>query len=108
MNKLEAQIIVENTGNYDSGEIEEILEIYQEVIKHIGFKDNRRDSRFIVKFHDIFYYTPEKIENTDEFDGLFEAFCDDMYNDILEQAHEKNIYIDEMLHPMHVGHTKYL
>ena len=104
MNKLEAQIIVENTGNYDKGEIEEILEIYQDVIKHIGFKDNRRDSRFIVKFHDIFYYTPEEIENTDEFNGLFEAFCNDMYDIITEQAREKNIDIDEMLHPMYVGH----
>lgn len=103
MNKLEAQIVVENTGNYVEEEIEEILKIYETVMKHVGFKDNRRDSRFIVKFHDIFYYAPEEIENTDEFDGLFDTFCNDMYDVITEQAHEKHIDIDEMLHPMYVG-----
>lgn len=104
MNKLEAQIVVENTGNYDEEEIEDILEVYEAVMKHVGFEDKRRDSRFIVKFHDIFYYAPKEIEDTDEFDGLFEAFCNDMYDVITEEAHEKNIDIDEMLHPMYVGH----
>ncbi len=104
MNKLEAQVIIENTGNYDEDEIEEVLDVYKTVQKHIGFKDNRRDNRFIVKFHDIFYYTPEEIEKTDKFDNLFDAFCSDMYDLIAEQAYEKNIPIDEMLHPMYVGH----
>ena len=103
MNKLEAQIVVENTGNYDEEETEDILEIYETVMKHVGFKDNRRDSRFIVKFHDIFYYAPRDIEDTDTFNSLFDAFCNDMYDNITEQAHEKNIDIDEMLHPMYVG-----
>jgi hypothetical protein len=104
MNKLEAQIVVENTGNYDEEETEDILEVYETVMKHVGFKDNRRDSRFVVKFHDIFYYAPKEIEDTDAFNGLFEAFCYDMYDVITERAHEKNIDIDEMLHPMYVGH----
>lgn len=103
MNKLEAQIYVENTGNYDEEETEDILEVYETVMKHVGFKDNRRDSRFIVKFHDIFYYAPEEMGNTDEFNSLFDAFCNDMYDNITEQAHEKNIDIDYMLHPMCVG-----
>ena len=103
MNKLEAQIVVENTGNYDEEEIEEILGVYETVMKHVGFEDKRRDSRFIVKFHDIFYYTPDECEAA-EFDNLFDAFCYDMYDVITEQAHEKNIDIDEMLHPMYVGH----
>ena len=103
MNKLEAQIVVENTGNYVEEEIDDIIEIYETVLKHVGFEDKRRDSRFIVKFHDIFYYTPEEIENTDEFNGLFDAFCNDMYGVITEQASEKNIDITEMLHPMYVG-----
>lgn len=103
MNKLEAQIVVENTGNYDEEEVEEILEVYETVMKHVGFKDDRRDSRFIVKFHDIFYYEPKDIKDTDEFNNLFDAFCSDMYDNITEQAHEKNIFIPEMLHPMHVG-----
>lgn len=103
MNKLEAQVIIENTGNYDEDEIEEVLEVYETVMKHIGFEDKRRDSRFIVKFHDIFYYTPEDIENTDGFNGLFDAFCSDMYEYIIGNADEKHIDIDEMLHPMYVG-----
>lgn len=103
MNKLEARIIVENTGNYDEEEIEEVLEVYEAVMKHIGFKDNRRDSRFIVKFHDIFYYAPKDIEDTDVFNSLFDTFCNDMYDVIMEEAHEKNIDVDYMLHPMYVG-----
>ena len=103
MNKLEARVIIENTGNYDECEIEEVLNVYETVQKHIGFEDKRRDNRFIVKFHDIFYYTPEEIENTDEFDSLFDAFCSDMYENIISQADEKHINIDEMLHPMYVG-----
>lgn len=103
MNKLEAQAVVENTGNYDEEEIEEILEVYGTVMKHVGFKDNRRDSRFIVKFHDIFYYTPDGCEGA-EIDSLFETFCEDMYDNVIDQAEEKNIDIDEMLHPMYVGH----
>ena len=55
MNKLEARIIIENTGNYDEDEIDEILGVYKTVLKHIGFKDRRKDNRFVVKFHDIFY-----------------------------------------------------
>ena len=104
MNKLEAQIVVENTGNYDEEEIEDIIEVYETVMKHVGFKDNRRDSRFIVKFHDIFYYAPKDIEDTDTFNSLFDAFCNDMYDNISEQADEKNIDISEMLHPICVGH----
>ena len=104
MNKLEAQIVVENTGNYDEEETEEILEVYETVMKHVGFEDKRRDSRFVVKFHDIFYYAPKEIEDTAEFDSLFNDFCYIMYDAIVDQAHEKNIDIDYMLHPMYVGH----
>ena len=105
MNKLEAQIVVENTDNYDEEEIEEILEVYETVMKHVGFKDNRRDSRFVVKFHDIFYYAPKEIEDTNLFNGLFDSFCNDMYDNIIEQyANEKKTDIDYMLHPMYVGH----
>lgn len=104
MNKLEARIVIENTGNYCEDEIDEVLDVYKTVLKHIGFKDNRRDSRFVVKFHDIFYYAPEEIEDTDEFNNLFDTFCSDMYECIIEEADEKNISVDEMLHQMYVGH----
>lgn len=105
MNKLEAQTIIENTGNYEEEEIEEILGVYETILKHVGFKDERRDQRFIVKFHDIFYYVPEEYENDnrDEFNHLFEEFCEQQYSFIVEEANEKNIDIDEMLHPMCVG-----
>lgn len=103
MNTMEARIIIENTGNYVEEEIEEVIKVYETVKKHIGFKDNRRDNRFIVKFHDIFYYTPDECEAA-ETDGLFETFCSDMYDNIIWQANEKHIDIDSMLHPMCVGH----
>lgn len=105
MNKLEAQIIVENTGEYDEEEIEDILEVYETVMKHVGFKNNRRDSRFVVKFHDIFYYAPKEMEDTDtdKFNGLFDAFCNDMYRCMIEQADERNIDIDSMLLRMYAG-----
>lgn len=104
MNKLEAQVIIENTGNYDEDEIDEVLGVYETVLKHIGFEDRRRDNRFVVKFHDIFYYAPDEISNTEKFNGIFDLFCDDMYGYIVETVNEKNIDVDEMLHPMYVGH----
>lgn len=103
MNKLEAQIVIENTGNYDEDEIEEVLDVYKTVMDHVGFKDNRTDNRFIVKFHDIFYYTPDEICNSDEFESIFEVFCEAMYDNVASQAYEKHIEIDSMLHPMCVG-----
>lgn len=101
MNKLEARIIIEDTGNYEEEEIEEVLDVYEEVMKHVGFKDERRDKRFIVKFHDIFYYAPEEIENTDEFNYLFDEFCEQQYDYVTGQ---EDINIEEMLSPMYVGH----
>ena len=103
MNKLEAQAIIENTGNYDEDEIEEVLGVYETVLKHIGFEDKRRDNRFIVKFHDIFYYTPDECEEI-EMDRLFEEFCEMQYEYVGESLNDKHIPIDEMLHPMYVGH----
>ena len=102
MNKLEAQTIINQTGNYTDEDIEYIMGIYKNVVKHIGFEDKRRDSRFVVKFHDIFYYMPDGIEAA-EIDNLFEAFCEDMYDSVICQANEKHIDVDEMLHPMYVG-----
>lgn len=105
MNKLEAQAIIEKTGNYDKEDMEDIMNIYDEVVKHIGFEDKRRDKRYIVKFHDIFYYTPEEIQKNEvTFDMLFENFCNQQVEYMEEYFFEKKIYIDDMLHPMYVGH----
>ena len=102
MKKLEALAIIESTGNYNEEEIEDILTIYNIVVKYIGFEDKRRDNRFIVKFHDIFYYEPDEYDD-DEFNRLFEDFCNAQYENVTNLLWEKNIDIDEMLHPMYVG-----
>lgn len=69
----------------DNYALEEFLEDYLPRVKaHIGFKDERSDSRFVVKFHDICYYThtqdtkDEKADMDEErFNDLFEVFCSD-------------------------------
>lgn len=89
----------------DDYELEEFLEDYLPRVKaHIGFKDERSDSRFVVKFHNILYYThtqdtnEEKADMTDEeFDSLFEMFCDDQYEGtkwLMEDNHmdEKSLF----------------
>lgn len=105
MNKLEAQVLIENSGNYDEEETEYILKIYDELIKNIGFEDNRKDSRYIVKFHDIFYYMPDEVEAA-EVDGLFEDFCYEQAETIEDELNEKHIDIDYMLTRQYVGHYR--
>lgn len=65
----------------DGYDFEEFIEDYLPRVKaHIGFKDERSDSRFVVKFHDICYYTNTPEDMTDEeFNSLFEMFCNDQY-----------------------------
>lgn len=83
---IEEKIWAKNQLN-DDYELEEFIEDYLPRVKaHIGFKDERRDSRFVVKFHDICFYTntqdtnDEKADMTgEEFDSLFEMFCNDQY-----------------------------
>lgn len=105
MNKLEARIIVEDTGNYDEEEIEDILEICEELEKHIGFEDRRRDSRFVVKFHDICYYSPdEKIVSDPTFWSLFDIFCDEQIEWIKEENETEGIDGDLMLTHYNCGH----
>ena len=75
-------------GKFDGkDDLEEFLDDYLPRVKaHIGFKDERRDPRFVVKFHDICYYTntqDTKDENADmdeeRFNSLFDMFCNDQY-----------------------------
>lgn len=83
---LEEKIWAKEQFNYDY-ELEEFLEDYLPRVKaHIGFKDERDDPRFVVKFHDICFYTntqdtnEEKADMTDEeFYSLFDMFCNDQY-----------------------------
>lgn len=101
---LEAQIVVENTGNYDDTDVDYIMDTYKELVKYIGFEDNRRDSRYIVKFHDIPYYTPYGEDNDEEFWNLFDMFCQDQYECLQDTWNEEDIDIDMMLTRMSVGH----
>ena len=104
MNKLEAQMVIEDTGNYVEEEIEDVIKVYEELMKHKGFEDKRRDSRYIVKFHDIFYYAPE--EYTQEIDNLFEGFCEEQAEYVEEDLKEHDIDIDSMLSRYDVGHYR--
>lgn len=104
MNKLEAQALIENSGNYVEEEIEDVLDVYEELIKNVGFEDNRRDNRYIVKFHDIFYYMPDEVE--EKIDGLFEDFCYEQSEIIEDELKENNIDIDYMLTNYDVGHYR--
>ena len=104
MRGLEAQIVVENTGNYDDEDVEYIMDTYKELVKHMGFEDNRRDSRYIVKFHDILYYTPYDKDTEEEFWNLFDIFCQDQCECLEDMWNEADIDIDMMLTRMSVGH----
>ena len=105
MNKLEAQIIVENTGNYGENDMDYILKTYEELEKHIGFEDRRRDSRFVVKFHDICYYSPdEEVVSDSEFWNLFDMFCDEQIEWIYYENRIEGIDGELMLTHYNCGH----
>ena len=105
MNKLEARIIVEDTGNYDEEDTDYILKICEELEKNIGFEDNRRDIRFVVKFHDICYYSPdEKIISDSEFWNLFDIFCEEQIEWICKENEEEGIDGELMLSNYSCGH----
>lgn len=110
---LEEKIWAQNNFS-DDFEIEEFLEDYlPEVKKHIGFKDERDDPRFVVKFHDICFYTNtqdtsnEKADMTEtEFDSLFGTFCTDMYNNTEQFMVEEGISDSESFSIHDVGNYK--
>lgn len=108
MNTLEAQAIIESTGHYYEDEIEYVMDTYEDVCKHIGFEDKRRDKRFVVKFHDIFYYKPTSKRYRKRYekivDDYFESFCEDQYAWIENECYDANIDIDRMLTRQTCGH----
>lgn len=103
MGKLEARAIIENTGNYEEDEMEWLMNIYDTLAKHVGWQDKRRDKRFVVKFHDIFYYLPEEYDN-ERIDALFEEFCNEQYEMLEDDAIERGVEIEALLTPYNVGH----
>ena len=110
---LEEKIWAQNNFS-DDFEIEEFIEDYlPEVKKHIGFKDERDDPRFVVKFHDICFYTntqdtsDEKADMTEqEFDSLFGTFCNDMYNNTEQFMKEEGISGYKLFSIYDVGNYK--
>jgi len=107
MNKLEARALIENTGNYDEEEIEEVMDVLEVLEKHMGYEDNRSDKRFIVKFHDIFWYTPEEFTNTERFNDLFDMFCNDQYDLFMEEIYGQGSVkrkVEDMLDSRYCGH----
>lgn len=108
MKELEARTIIENTGNYYDSEIDGVMEVYEDACKHIGFVDNRSDSRFVVKFHDIFYCCPDNLTEEEEnmFENIFNEFCNDQYEYVMEEIHEKGILLDALLTSHDVGHYR--
>lgn len=104
MNRLEAQALIEADGYYEENEEDYILETYDELIKNIGFEDNRRDKRYIVKFHDIGYYMPYDGDNETDFWNLFDLFCQDGIEWMDEENKEKGVDEEIMLTKWNCGH----
>ncbi len=104
---LEEKIWAKDQLN-DDYDLEEFLEDYLPRVKaHIGFKDERSDSRFVVKFHDICYYTNTPEDMTDEeFNSLFEMFCDDQYESTKYVMEENHMNERELFGIHDVGHYR--
>ena len=106
--ELEARVFLANK-NYEEDEIDDVLDVYKSVVKHVGFKDKRKDSRFIVKFHDIFFYTPTEYykEHADEFNALFDSFCEMEYEYVMDEINTVGIDLDKIFDPRYyIGHYK--
>lgn len=108
--RLEAKAIIEASGNYADEEIDDLMEVYDLLIKHVGFVDNRSDKRFVVKFHDIFYCMPDMMEKEEEeaMDNVFDNFCEYEYETLMDDLNEhkigKHYLYDFMLSKHEVGH----
>ncbi len=108
MKEMEAQLIFEQ--NYDEYEVVDLMYIYKDIMKNVGFEDRRRDNRFIVKFHDIFYYEPKEYEHDEKkdntYNALFDDFCCIEYENVMDFCKENNIDLDRMLTRHDVGHYR--
>ena len=104
---LEERVYLESKG-YDEYEIEEIIDDYLPKVKaHIGFTDERSDKRFVVKFHDIFFFTdiPKDMEQ-DEFDMLFDMFCNEQYEGTKWLMDEKHMNEQSLFALRDIGHYR--
>lgn len=103
LHRLEARAILEQ--EYGESDVEDVLYIYDSVVKHIGFEDKRRDKRFIVKFHDIFTVTPT-MPSEEFFDKMFDAFCSQQYDNYMEEMHTLGVNVNNVLQPNTIGHYR--
>lgn len=108
MGELEIRAIAESKG-YEEEDVDYITDIFKELMKHKDFKDRRRDRRFIVKFHQIFWYMPDEKELSDEernaFEWRFEDFCEQQYHLVLLDIRDNApMELKEMLTQYDVGH----
>ena len=98
----------------DDYALEEFLEDYLPRVKaHIGFKDERRDQRFVVKFHDVCYYTntqdtkDEKADMDEErFNALFDMFCEEQYEGTEQLMKDERMCEQELFSRYDVGHYR--
>lgn len=110
---IEEKIWAKNQLN-DDYELEEFLEDYLPRVKaHIGFKDERSDSRFVVKFHDILYYTNTQDTNEEkadmdeeEFNSLFDMFCNDQCEGTKWLMKDNHMDEQELFSRYDVGHYR--
>lgn len=107
-NKLMETTMLLQAAGYDDFDVEEIIDDYlPRVREHMGFVDERSDKRFVVKFHDVCYFTrPEEGDMEQElFDDVFEAFCQNQYDFTKELIHEGcSLEERQIFKPVQVGH----
>lgn len=109
-NLLEVKAYFES-ANYDEDDIPEMINVYTHLIEHVGFEDERKDKRFVVKFPDILYYKPELTHEEDEiYDSLFDTFCQDTYRTVHDTLKDNNFDYKDMacdvFKPFYVGHYR--
>lgn len=88
--ELETRILLSKRHNLEDSEVDEVMEDFFPVaMKYLGWKDERRDKRFIVKFHSIDwdYYEPD----------LFSDFCDMTYDWVKEEMSNRNLFEKDVL-----------
>lgn len=91
--EMEARAMFEQRYGEGDDNVDDAMEYYKTLAKHIGWEDKRKDDRFIVKFHDIVYYASE----IDNFDVIFENFCMLTYNDVICELDEMDVDTDHNL-----------
>lgn len=99
MQTLETQALF--NAEYDTDDYDTFEDIVRALADNIGYKDNRRDKRFIVKFHDIIYEPDE-----DTYNKYFGDFCDWVYINTMDTLADASIVTEDLLTSYTVGHYR--